>query len=183
MGWAYELAKWQERRRRFAEEWTFHRDMAVSEFESMGMSHRDARLLARRRLGGRFTYRRAALRELHSDYRALLDLLPTKRIKKSPFLVPAAIAVAIGLMLVLNPERLQAAGSVLGLLPFAPHRDFERLVPLTPRGVVPTGFAALTLWSFALIAIARMVAAPTLRAHGRLWAFGGATLALLIGFG
>jgi hypothetical protein len=182
MEWARELAAWWKRRRRFAEEWAFHRDMAISEFESLGMSRREARQLARRRLGGYFHYRRAALAELRSDYRALLHLLPRSRVKKSPFLVPAVIAVTAGLMLAFNPQRLQVIESLSGLLPFAPPTDVARLVPLTPRGVVPTGFAAVTLWAFALIAIARMAAAPRLRAHWRTWMFGGATLLLLIAF-
>src|SRR5580700_3961972 len=124
MEWASELTKWWARRRRFAEEWAFHRDMAVAEFESLGMSHREARRLARRRLGARFNYRRAALRELQSDCRAL-QLLPFYRMKKSPFLVPTVIAAAIALMLAFNPQRLQVIQSLPGLVPFAPHRDFE----------------------------------------------------------
>lgn len=183
MEWAGELANWWARRRRFAAEWAFHRDMAVSEFESLGLSHREARRLARRRMGARFTYRRAALRELQADYGALPRLLPRHRIKKSPFLIPTVIALAVGLMLVFNPQRLQVIQSIPRLVPFAARRDFERLVPLTPQGVVPTGFAAVTLWSFGLIALVRLAAAPRLRAHRRVWAFGGAILVLLIAFG
>ena len=183
MEWSREFANWRARRRRFAEEWAFHRDMAISEFESLGMSHREARRLARRRLGARFNYRRAALRELQSDCRTLLQLLPLHRMKKSPLLLPTVIAVTIGLMLAFNPLRLQVIQSMQGLVPFVPHRGFERLIPLTPRGVVPTGFAAVTLWSFWLIAMARLAAAPRLRAHFRVWAFGGAILVLLMAFG
>jgi len=158
-------------------------EMAAAEFESLGMTRREARRLVRRRLGGRASHRRAALRELRADFRALFDLLPRHRIRKSPILVPTVIAAAIVLMLAFNPQRRQAIESLRGILPFLAPANVARWIPLTPRGVVPTGFASATLWSFALVAIARMASTPALRAHWRLSVFGGITLLMLIAFG
>lgn len=82
---------WWARRRRFAEEWKFHLEMAVSELQSFGLGYREARRHARRRLGARAKHRRAAMREIGADARGLLTLLPVARARRSAMLAPCAV--------------------------------------------------------------------------------------------
>jgi hypothetical protein len=174
---------WWQRRRRFAEEWAFHLEMAVSEFESLGFTRGEARRMARRRLGTFVRYRRAALRELRSDDSIFLVGLSDYAPMKSPLVVPTIIAVIMAIVLALNPQRFEEMESLARLLPFGPAPRIDRFVPLTPRGIVPMGFAALTLWSFAVIGIVRIHAGFKPRANWRVWTFGVVTLIQLVFFG
>jgi len=183
MGWARELIEWHARRRRFAQEWAFHRDLATREFESFGLSHREARQLAKRRLGSRSVHRRSALRHLRADYSALFELVPWYRLKVSPFLGPAIVMLVLTVLLAIGPHPLDVLSNSISLLPFTPARHVERFVPLAPSGVVPMGFADVTLWCFALIGMARIAATPKLRVHWRAWTFAVATLFLVIALG
>jgi len=183
MGMAREVSKWWSRRRRFREEWAFHRNMAISEFESLGLPHSEARRYARRRLGSYSFHRRSALRHLRADYFALFDLLPWRRIRAGPLLTPAIIVAALAVVLVPNPHRLEVLANSASLLPFLPGRHVERFVPLAPAGVVPMGFADVTLWCFGLIGLARTAATAKLRQHRRIWLFAAGTLLLLAALG
>ena len=155
--------------------------MAISEFESLGMNKRDAERLARQRLGRYSRYRRAALRELGENYRPLFGLA-WFRIRRSALALPALLAVAIGLLLVFNPLRLEALRSIEAAVPFGPAVHVERFAPLTPPGLAPMGFAAATIWLAALLATRRILLIRKVPSTWRLWTFAGLVLALLLGF-
>lgn len=169
----HQLAVWRARRRRFAEEWAFHRDLTISDLQSMGVDPREARRIARQRLGSYPFYRRAALRELHFD-------LPFG-FRRGPYFLPCAILLALLLLLLFNPQRVEALRSIGGLLPFVPAKAVVHWVPLTPRGVVPTGFAGLVLWPF--LAAGMLLMASRLGAHRRLLLFGMLLLVLMAAMG
>lgn len=175
-----ELSEWLSRRRRFREEWDFHREMATSELEALGLSRRDAARLAKRRLGSYFAHRRSAFRQLRAEFIDVLDLMPWRSIRRSPLLAPATVLLTLASILLPNPHRLEVLANAGSLLPFLPHRHVERFVPLTPSTVVPMGLPDVTLWCLALIALARVAATPKVRLQWRAWAFAAATLVPLV---
>ncbi len=142
--------------------------MSASQLEALGFSPREARRLARRRLGARARHRRAALRETGGDARGLIALLPLASTKRSPILPAASIALAIALALALNPRRAQVLESMCALLPLAGPLKGQRWIPLTPEGVAPMGIAAMTLWTLAAIGAARLATAFAPRKQWRL---------------
>lgn len=167
---------WWNRRRRFAEEWTFHLSMARSELEALGMSPTEARQLARRRLGSRMIHRRAAMREMGADVKGLLELLPMRRIQRSAYLAPFLLVAVIGSALVFNPARGQVIESMYRLLPFADAVIVERMIPLAPTSSVPVGFSAITLWILLLVGWARIVIEFVVRRDWRICIYAGVVL-------
>jgi len=174
------LAIWWERRRRFAREWKFHREMAAADLRSLGLSPAEARQQARRRLGARANHRRAALRGIGADARSLLELLPIARAGRSPLLMPLVILVVTATVFALSPQREQILESVRGFLPFTRALPVERLIPLTPAGVVPVGFASLVLWTCVLVGLARLAALYVSLRQWRVFAYGGFLLAIFV---
>jgi len=154
--WLQGLAIWWQRRRRFSEEWRFHQQMTRSEFESLGLTPMEARRYAARRVGRRSTHRRAAMRAIGGDARGLIELLPLRSLRRSPALVPCLLAIAALLALACNPYRSQVLASICGALPLSSPVATERLIPLTPAGSVPIGFASVTLQIFGLAGLARI---------------------------
>ncbi len=174
--WLDGVAKWWKRRRRFAEEWRFHLEMAASDFEQMGLSPREARQTAKRGLGSRRTHRRAALREMAADFRGLARSFPTNRWKRGALAVPAAVLLITVLALVLDPARTRAIESLQGLLPFGSPPAVERFVPLTPSGIAPAGLAAITLWTFLMMGVAAIAARLADQNKWRLCVYAASTL-------
>jgi hypothetical protein len=150
--------------------------MSASELESLGLSRGEARRLARRRLGRRRIYRRAAMRELGADARGLLELLPIRRLKRNPGLAPCLLGIVAALALGLNPARRQALESMRHLLPFTGPVELKRMIPLSPAGVVPVGFAAVVLWIVTLVGTARIAARLTRPGTWRICLYAGALL-------
>jgi hypothetical protein len=177
------LAAWWTRRRRFAEEWQFHRARAIAECESLGLTRREARRIAGRRLGRRSRYRRQALREIGGDLPGLVALLPVARLKRSPLLVLCCLALGTVLLLALDPQRRQLIESLQAALPFGHAMGNQRLIPLTPAGVVPTWFALL-VWRVAMgVGAVRLLRDPFLRNCGKLRWYGALGLILSALFG
>src|SRR5215475_13577426 len=99
--WISALRIWRARRKRFADEWSFHCEMAARELQCFGLTCREARREASRQLGSRAAHRQRALREIGGDARGLLSLLPIARAGRSPWLAPGILglftALALGL--------------------------------------------------------------------------------------
>lgn len=173
--WIRAFRIWRSRRRRFAEEWAFHLEMAAGELESLGMHPVEAQRQARRRLGARRLHRRAAMRELEADARGLRDLLPIRSVRRGAFLAPLLIAASVAVMLALNPARVQVVESLYRLLPSTRADDVPTLMPLT-AGAVPTGFASLALWLFVLVGVGRVALGFSARGNWRAGAYAVAVL-------
>lgn len=155
--WIFGFRIWLARRKRFADEWSFHCEMAVRELQSFGMTYREARRDATRRLGSRAAYRRKALREIGGDARGLLSVLPIARVSRSPWLAPWIIALFTALALGLDPLRNQVLESMRAFLPLADAPIVLRFLPLEPSGIVPTGMARLVVWLFLFLGLTRLV--------------------------
>ena len=155
----------------------------MAEFAALGMGDREARRLAQRRLGSYSAHRRAALRHLHADMPALLDLAPWRSIATGPLAAPTLVLLAAAVIAFVNPHTRAVLADSISLLPFRPAGHVVRFVPLTPPGAVPMGFANVALWCFALLGMAQVAAAPRLRIHWRVWAFAVSTLLLLVALG
>jgi hypothetical protein len=177
--WLRAFGIWWNRRRRLSEEWSFHLSMARSELESLGMSLADARRFARRRLGRR----RAAMRETGGDLQGLIGLLPIRRTLRSAWLAPCLMAVAVAVALAFNPYRWQVLESLYRLLPFSRPAGVERLIPLTPAGEVPIGFASWTLWALVLVGIARIAVQLTPGGGWRICTYAAGLLCEIAMFG
>lgn len=143
--WRAGLLTWWRRRRRFAEEWAYHRDAAIAEFEALGYSHWRARKWARRRMGMRRRHRSSALAAIGGDLAGLWRLLPVRSVARSALLVPAALLLGTALVVLLNPARSMAVRCIGAMLFGHPLRDPERIIPLTPEGCVPVGLAGALL--------------------------------------
>jgi hypothetical protein len=143
--WGSVLVVWWRRRRRFAEEWAFHREESILEFEALGYSKWRARFAARQRMGLRSRHRRAALSANGGTWKALMAQTPIRSTVRSPFFLPCVLVLAAVLLLSLDPERSSAWRCVKAMLLLgdAPHVD--RVVPLTPRGLVPVELPAILL--------------------------------------
>ena len=164
--WICDFRIWRARRKRFADEWSFHCEMAARELQCFGLTYREARREASRRLGSQATYRREALRQIGGDARGLLSLLPIARVGRSPWLMPLILALFTTLALGLDPHRSQTLESMRGFLPFAGDVIVSRFLPLTPAGIVPAGIARLVVWLLLLFGLGRLV---TLGATVRPW--------------
>jgi hypothetical protein len=143
--WKSVLVTWWKLRRRFAQEWAFHREASIAEFEALGYSRRRARIAARQRMGSRARHRRAALSANGGTWNALIRQIPIRPNVRNPRFLPCALMIGLVLLLWVNPERSAAWRCVKAmlLLTNAPHLD--RFVPLTPRGVVPVEIPAMLL--------------------------------------
>jgi hypothetical protein len=72
-------------------------------------------------------------------------------------LAPWILALSTSLALALDPLRSQALHSMRGFLPFAGDVVVNRLLPLTPTGLVPAGVARLMVWLLLLLGLIRLV--------------------------
>jgi hypothetical protein len=143
--WRAGLLTWWHRRRRYAEEWNFHRDAAMAEFEALGYSRWRARRAAKRRMGARLQHRRAALAAIGGDLTGLWRLLPIRSVTRSALLVPATLMLGMSVAVLLNPARSVAVRCVMAMLFRQGLPDAKRIIPLTPAGVVPVGLAGALL--------------------------------------
>jgi hypothetical protein len=148
--WRAAIAAWRGRRRRFAEEWAFHRDAAIADFEALGYSRRRAKKMARWRMGARFRHRRVALAEIGGDLRGLWRLLPTRPLIRSAFFVPGTLALGLALALLLNPFRGMAMRSIGAILFGNDLPAADRIIPLNPPGLVPINLAGALLRTMAV---------------------------------
>jgi hypothetical protein len=174
--WISALRIWWARRKRFADEWSFHCEMAARELQYLGLTHREARCEASRRLGSRAAYRQKALREIGGDARGLLSLLPIARVRRSPWLAPWILALFTALALGLDPLRSEALESMRGFLPFAGDVVVSRFLPLTPAGIVPAGVAKLVVWLLLLFGLGRLVTIGATVGTWRAMFYGAAVL-------
>ena len=108
------IREWLERRRRFAEEWAFHRERAAIELEALGLNRREAELMAAGRMGRRSRHRRDALHESGGDLAGLLQILLPERSLHAAWLLPLALAAVLGLLYAVNPGRQQVWLTVTG---------------------------------------------------------------------
>jgi hypothetical protein len=143
--WRTGLLTWWGRRRRFAEEWAFHLDAAIAEFEALGYSRWGARKAAKRSMGARFQHRRSALAAIAGDLPGLWCLLPIRSIARSSLFVPATLVLSMSLAVLLNPARSMAVRCVRAMLFGQGLPVAERIIPLTPPGVVPVELAGALL--------------------------------------
>jgi hypothetical protein len=67
--------RWHLRRRRFSEEWEFHRELLSTELRAAGLNSKEVRQAVKRRLGPRSRWRRDALREIDGSWRDFLNAL------------------------------------------------------------------------------------------------------------
>jgi len=109
-----DLRKWLERRRRFAEEWAFHRERAAVELESLGLNRQEAEAMASTRMGRRSRYRRDALHEAGADLAGLLQLLLPHRSLHAAWILPLTLAAVLGLLYASNPGRQHVWQTVTG---------------------------------------------------------------------
>jgi hypothetical protein len=154
--WKSGFAIWWNRRRRFIEEWAFHRDAAISELEGIGYTRRRARKAAKRKMGGRLRHRRQALAAIGGDLNGLWRLLPIQSITRSPVFVPVALIFVAALELIVSPARSMAVQCVKALLFCGDLPAVERVIPLTPGGAVPVELAGALLRALAAAGIVRV---------------------------
>ncbi len=152
--WRSASATWWSRRRRFAEESAFHRDAAIAEFEALGYSGRRAKKAVGRKMGARSRHRHPALAEIGGDLRGLLHLLPIRPVTRSPLFVPVTLAVSVVSALLLSPNLGMAMRCISAIVFCQDLSASERIIPLTPAGVVPVGLAGTLLRTVALAALA-----------------------------
>src|SRR5215471_2679771 len=177
--WLRAFTIWRNRRKRFAEEWAFHMDEAAARWQAVGIGARDARKLARSSLGSRRAYRRDALRTIGGDFAGLVDLLPVRRTSRSRFLVPMTLAILSALAIAINPERAMALKSLAAIAVPGAHARWERLIPLTPAGMVPVDFFAAVLRALVLAGLLRIAFDLAPRSTLRLCAYAAASLAAM----
>ncbi|HKE29086.1 MAG TPA: hypothetical protein VKB88_42340 [Bryobacteraceae bacterium] len=156
--WRAGLLTWWRRRRRFAEEWAFHRDAAIAEFEALGDSHWRARKGAKRRMGARRQHRRSALAAIGGDLPGLWCLLPIRSLARSAFLVPATLLLGMALAVLLNPARGMAVRCISAMLFGHRLHAAGRIIPLTPAGYVPVGLAGVLLRTVVVAGVSWAVA-------------------------
>src|SRR5579884_4136777 len=142
------LRDWQSRRRRFSEEWEFHRDQMAAELRASGLRQSEVRKIVRRRLGRKSRWRRAALKEIGGDWRALLRCYRPSRCP-SPWVAPAWLALALVILFVCNPLRWQMLSSFIS--------EPGDYVPIRKMLVIPADFARL-IWGTLLISAAMWLA-------------------------
>ena len=174
--WISGFLTWRARRRRFSEEWRFHREMAIRDLEELGLTRWEARRKSAARLGARTAYRRQALREIGGDWRALTGLLPIARAMRSPWLALWSFALAAIAALAWNPLQEGVLRGLCGLLPFSGAAPPARLIPLTPPGLAPTSIARLVLWTFLLAGLAKLANTTAARREWRAALYGAGIL-------
>jgi hypothetical protein len=157
--WRSALATWWNRRRRFAEEWAFHRDAAIAEFEALGYSRRRAKKAVRQKMGARFRYQHSALAEIGGDLPGLSHLLPIRPVTRSPLFVPVTLAVSVVSALLFSPNPSVAVRCIRAILFCQDLPAAERIISLTPAGVVPVGLAGTLLRTVAVAGLAWAIAA------------------------
>ncbi len=136
------LREWRLRRKRFSEEWGFHRDQLKAELTAFGLSRREMREIVRRRLGRKSRWRCEALKEIGGDWRSLVQLLNTHYVGYRPWLAPASITLALIILFICNPWR----GQMLTSLLTEPHE----YLPLRNMVVVRADFARC-VWGVILL--------------------------------
>lgn len=166
--WQSALLTWRNRRRRFAEEWAFHRDAAMAEFEALGYSRRRARRAAKQRMGARRQHRRSALAAIGGDLPGLWRMLPIRSVARSALLIPATLTLGMSLAVLLNPARGIAVRCVRAMLLGQGLPAAKRIIPLTPAGVVPVGLAGgllrIVLLTGVVLAVANLLPRKLFRA-------------------
>lgn len=155
-GWLRAFTTWRNRRQRFAEEWAFHRDAAAAEWEALGLRPREARKQAARQLGGRYSYRRSALRAIGGDFCGLLELLPLRAWRKSALPLPLILLSVSLLSLAFDPFRSTALRCLQVIALRGPNLQLDRWIPATPAGLVPTQLAAWVLRIWMISGLARI---------------------------
>jgi len=156
--WQSGFVTWRTRRRRFAEEWAFHRDAAIAEFESMGWSRSHSRKAAKRRMGSRLRYRSEALAAIGGDLPGLVRLLPIQSVTRTAFFVPAMLVLGVALALLLNPARNMAFQCIRAMLFREVLPKAERIIPSMPGGVVPVSLTGAMLRTLAVAGLGWAVA-------------------------
>ena len=151
--WRTAFSTWWARRRRFAEEWAFHRDMAVAEFEALGYSPRRAREMAAQRMGVRSRHQPSALVVIGGDVPGLLRLLPFRSLTRSAYFVPATLALTAVLALSINRTPATTLRCIAAILFCMDTPANQRLVPLTPEGVAPVNLAGAVIRGLALVGL------------------------------
>lgn len=121
------LREWMQLRRRLHQERRFHLENAAAEFRVFGMSRRAAMRQARSRFGGR-RHMRNAHHQLGGDFAGLARLLRAYRVPASPWMQPALLLVAIGLILGVSPAPRDIVEGVIGSPLSASDRDAVILV-------------------------------------------------------
>ena len=129
---AARIREWFERRRRFAEEWAFHRQRAAIELEALGLNRQEAEVMAAARMGRRSRYRRDALRDAGGDFAGLLQLLLPQRSLHTAWMLPLALAAVLCLLYAVNPGRQHVWQTVMGSN-FAAEVAPSRAAVCTPR--------------------------------------------------
>jgi len=165
--WRSALTTWWSRRRRFAEEWAFHRDVAIAELEALGYSRRRAKKAVRRKMGTRFRYRQSALAEIGGGLPGLLHLLPIRQTTRSAFFVPVTLALGVVSALLLSPNPSVAVRCIRAILFCQDLPAAARIIPLTPAGIVPVGLAGALLRTVAVAGLACAIAALLLQRLNR----------------
>lgn len=107
------VGEWLERRARLYGERRFHREQAAAEFRGLGCSSREAKRMARVRLGSR-RHRTAALGEIGGDLRGLASLLGAYRVSASAGLQPALLLAGIIVILFLSPSPRALVEGIIG---------------------------------------------------------------------
>jgi hypothetical protein len=96
--------EWLELRRRLRDERRFHLERSVADLRALGVSAREAKRIARSRLGRR-SHARSAIREIGGDFGGLLQLLRAYRVPQSIWLRPFALLAALAVMILVSPSR------------------------------------------------------------------------------
>lgn len=130
--WNAAIREWLELRRRFAEEWSFHRERAALELESLGLNRPEADAMAAARMGRRSRYRRDALHETGGDFAGLLQLLLPHRSLHTAWILPMALTAILVTLYAVNPGRKQVWDTVAGTN-FAAEVAPSRAASCTPR--------------------------------------------------
>ena len=133
--------RWHLRRRRFSEEWEFHRELLSTELRAAGLNSKEVRQAVKRRLGPRSRWRRDALREIDGSWRDFLNALDLSGLAASCWFLPAMLALAIVLLLICDPFRARLLSSLV--------TQPREQVPLRRIVIVPADFARFT-WSLLL---------------------------------
>lgn len=97
------LREWLAIRKRVDEEFRFHLERTEADLLAFGVSRREARRTARRRLGARQT-RHKALSELGGDLAGFMNLFQDHQISASAWIRPLGVAMAIALLLAISPD-------------------------------------------------------------------------------
>ena len=120
------LRQWQRRRVALTEEWKFHQHRVMLELVDVGFTELEARAIATERLGPNSRYQKEAFADYGGDWKGLIRLLAPRPVRREAWIVPGAMALALILLIGLNPFHHQVIASMTGI----PHFFQE---PVTPR--------------------------------------------------